>query len=349
MLNDSVYSDISARCGGSAHIGVAGSDAQRVELLNAALPQWVTENNYVVFLHGCDGADGVIDYGDGYGGGLPCVAAEEDEEPASLVRRLLFAFPALRIDVCVPAWVRSLPADNSAVAELISRVRSCAEGAESLAQCSNALEGMLADSANWCGDVDIELFPAEGRASVTAKIKDGAFFGMLSETAGEEITDESSLMAFAVSAAQARKNYDRVKDALECARVNGYGIVSPAEDDLSYEQPQVVRQGSSVGIKLRASAPTYHVIRVDVSGEVSPIMGDSSQSESLVKSMMSGFETDPEQTWNTDVFGRSLRCMVQEGLAAKVSTISEDTRAKLRKAITRMANEGKGGVICIIL
>ena len=156
-------------------------------------------------------------------------------------------------------------------------------------------------------------------------------------------------MKYVRSASEAKKGYAKVRDALECARVNGYGIVSPAEEDLSYEQPSVVKQGSSVGIKLRASAPTYHVIRVDVSGEVCPIMGEASQSESLVKSMMSGFETNPEETWNTDVFGKSLKAMVQEGLGAKVGAIQEDTRAKLRKAMTRMVNEGKGGVICIIL
>ena len=156
-------------------------------------------------------------------------------------------------------------------------------------------------------------------------------------------------MRYVRSAAEAQRGYFKVRDALECARVNGYGIVSPAGEDLSYEQPRVVRQGSSVGIKLRASAPTYHVIRVDVSGEVCPIMGEASQSESLVKSMMAGFESDPESTWNTDVFGRSLRTMVQEGLGAKVGALGEDTRGKLRKAVTRMVNEGKGGVICIIL
>ena len=349
MLNDSVYSDISARCGGSAHIGVAGADAQRAASLNAALPQWVTENNYVVFVHGDEGADGVIDYGDGYCGGLPCVAAEEGEEPASLVRRLLFAFPALRIDVCVPAWVRSLPADNSAVAELISRVRSCAEGAESLAQCSNALEGMLADSANWCDDVDIELFPAEGRASVTAKIKDGAFFGMLSETAGEEITDESSLMAFAVSAAQARKNYDRVKDALECARVNGYGIVPPSFEELSLEKPSVVRQGGNLGVKLRATAPSYHIVKVEVCSEVNPVMGAASQTQSMVDDMISGFERDGDGMWDTDLFGKSLRSMVRDGLSGRAVSLRDDTRSKLRRALTRMVNEGKGGVICILL
>ena len=173
--------------------------------------------------------------------------------------------------------------------------------------------------------------------------------GPLSELAGDKIEGEFSLMRYVRSAAEAKKCYSKVRDALDCARVNGYGIVSPSAEDLSYEQPQVVRQGGSVGIKLKASAPAYHIIRVDVSGEVSPIMGEASQSENIVKNMMNQFATDAEEAWNTDVFGKSLRAMVQEGLSSKVSSLQEETRVKLRKAVTRMANEGKGGIICIIL
>ena len=156
-------------------------------------------------------------------------------------------------------------------------------------------------------------------------------------------------MSFVVSAAEARKNYGKVKDALECARVTGYGIVQPSDDDLSLEKPSVVRQGSNVGVKLKASAPSYHIIKIDVNGEVSPIMGGAAQSEGMVNDIMNGFENDPQSMWNTNLFGKSLRAMVQEGLAGKVNCMHDDTRAKMRKAITRMVNEGKGGVICILL
>ena len=172
---------------------------------------------------------------------------------------------------------------------------------------------------------------------------------MLSEIAGDEIKDEFTLMRYVSLTSEAKRGFDKVKDALECARVNGYGIVKPDDDDMSLEAPKLVRQGGSVGIKLRATAPSYHIVKIDVTGEVSPIMGNAAQSESIVQGMMSGFEKNPDDMWDTNVFGKSLRGMVKEGLAGKVGGMRDDTKTKMRRAITRIVNEGKGGVICIIL
>lgn len=156
-------------------------------------------------------------------------------------------------------------------------------------------------------------------------------------------------MRYVHGSSEAKRGYDKIKDALECARVNGYGIVQPDDGDMSLEAPKVVRQGGSVGIKLRATAPSYHIVKIDVTGEVSPIMGSAGQSESIVQGMMNGFENNPDDMWDTNVFGKSLRGMVKEGLATKVIAMHDDTKSKMRRAITRIVNEGKGGVICIIL
>ena len=282
--------------------------------------------------------------------GCACIAPGEwtDERLGALVAALAGEFALSAVNVDIPEWMRFLPAENSAVAELVSHTAEVCKNVKKIKDAS-ALSLITEKTKYWSAEVTLEVNYAAAEAKVICRERDGIFFEMLSEIAGDKIDGEYTLMKYVRSASEAKKGYAKVRDALECARVNGYGIVSPAEEDLSYEQPSVVKQGSSVGIKLRASAPTYHVIRVDVSGEVCPIMGEASQSESLVKSMMSGFETNPEETWNTDVFGKSLKAMVQEGLGAKVGAIQEDTRAKLRKAMTRMVNEGKGGVICIIL
>lgn len=357
MNGQNVYMDIAARCGGSAKIGVAGEEGAAAKF-NAALAEATGgEGCHVTFCDGLDGCAAAIAVGEVNAAaverrGLPFVVAEEGEvAPSSLerlMRSLILAFPLSSVDVIIPSWVRSLPADNSAVSELMARVRACAARVNTMADCS-VFDDMMADSVNWQEEVECDVFPDSGRVVVRAKIKDGAFFNMLSETAGEPISDESSLMSFVVSAAEARKNYGKVKDALECARVTGYGIVQPSDDDLSLEKPSVVRQGSNVGVKLKASAPSYHIIKIDVNGEVSPIMGGAAQSEGMVNDIMNGFENDPQSMWNTNLFGKSLRAMVQEGLAGKVNCMQDDTRAKMRKAITRMVNEGKGGVICILL
>jgi stage IV sporulation protein A len=260
----------------------------------------------------------------------------------------LFQFPVVSLDINIPEWVRVMPQDSSAVAELIERVRTAAQKITTMRDCEE-LDEMLSGSKYWKDGVDVKLSPSSGAAEAEAYIKDGILYEMLSEISGENIADECSLMSFVASSSQAKRGYDKIKDALECARVTGYGIVEPDDGDMSLDAPKVVRQGSNVGIKLRATAPSYHIVKVDVSGEVSPIMGSAAASEDMVNGIMSGFESDPDGMWDTNLFGKSLRGMVKEGLAGKVNCMQEDTRNKMRRAITRMVNEGKGGVICILL
>lgn len=266
----------------------------------------------------------------------------------NILRAALFEFPVVSFDVKIPEWVRVLPAESSAVSELLSRVRTTAEKINRMKDCST-FDSMLTDCAYWKSEVVVSMSLDTGKATVEAEIKDGVFFSLLSEMAGEVIGDERSLMSFVTGAAQAKRSYGKVKDALECAKVTGYGIVQPDDGDMNMEKPQVVRQGGNVAIKLRATAPSYHIVKVDVCGEVSPIMGAAAQSEDMVNGIMSGFEADPEGMWDTALFGKSLRGMVKEGLAGKVNCMQEDVRNKMRRAITRIINEGKGGVICILL
>jgi stage IV sporulation protein A len=208
---------------------------------------------------------------------------------------------------------------------------------------------VFADSKYWKGDLQVTIYPSTGRVVAQSYIKDGILFDMLSEICGEEIGDECALMQFAADAATAKRNYGKVKDAFECASVTGYGIVAPCDDDMSLEKPQVVKQGGNIGIRLKATAPSYHIVKVDISGEVSPIMGAATTSEEMVNGIMNGFENDPEGMWDSNLFGKSLRGMVKDGLYEKVNCMHEDTRVKMRRAITRIINESKGNVICILL
>lgn len=266
----------------------------------------------------------------------------------NILKAVLFEFPVLSFDLDIPDWMRFLPPDSSAICELLDRIKQTAQSVVRMRDCS-AFDNMLADCKYWKGDSSIDLSLSDGRAHVTAYVKDGIFFDMLSEIAGDAISDEYSLMRYVRGTSEAKRNYDKIKDAFECAKVNGYGIVQPDDTDMSLEEPKMIRQGGSVGIKLRATAPSYHIVKIDVTGEVSPIMGSAAQSEGIVQGMMSGFESNPDDMWDTNVFGKSLRGMVKEGLAGKVGGMHDDTKAKMRRAITRIVNEGKGGVICIIL
>lgn len=270
------------------------------------------------------------------------------EELTALLREVLFEFPVTGIDVKIPDWIRVMPADSSAIAELLSVVRNTCENVNVMRECS-LFDEAFKESKYWKQDVTVSLSLATGNATIEVSLKDGVLFDMLSEISGEDISGETALMQYVTAASAAKKSFDKVKDAFESAKLTGYGIVCPTDEDLSLEKPKMVKQGGNLGIKLRATAPSYHVVRVDVHGEVSPIMGNASQSEEMVKGIMNGFESDPQSTWNTALFGKSLRSMVKEGLDGKVSAMQEDTRAKMRRTITRIVNEGKGGVICILL
>ena len=278
---------------------------------------------------------------------INCETATADQLSAVL-REVLFQFPVTGVDVKIPEWIRFMPADSSAIGELLDCVRSVSAKVGIMRDCS-LFDTAFSGCKFWRGDVGVSLSLATGKATVEVPLQDGVLFQMLSEISGETIDGEGALMRFVASASEAKRNYDKVKDAFERAKLTGYGIVCPDDGDLSLDKPKVVKQGSNVGIRLKATAPSYHVVKVDVSGEVSPIMGLASQSEDMVKGIMNGFETDPQTTWNTALFGKSLRNMVKEGLDGKVNAMQDDTKGKMRRTITRIVNEGKGGVICILL
>lgn len=280
---------------------------------------------------------------------IPVMHENVDEEGLERVcKALLFEFPLINFDVNFSDWMRFLPADSKAIDEILTRVKGKAAEIKKMADVEK-LDDMLKDCSFWNENLSVELNLKSEKATVTAYEREGILFEMLSDMAGEEIDGEYALMRYVRATAEAKTSYDKIKDAFECAKINGYGIVQPQDSDMSLEEPKLVRSGGNVGIKLKATAPSYHIVKIDVSGEVSPIMGNASQSEGLVQGMMSGFEKDPEGMWDTNVFGKSLKSMVREGLWGKVSGMHDDTKGKMRKAITRIVNEGKGGVICILL
>ena len=147
----------------------------------------------------------------------------------------------------------------------------------------------------------------------------------------------------------AKREYDRVAGALASVRSTGYGMVSPLMSELSLEKPEIVRQGNRFGVKLKASAPSLHLIRVDIQTEVSPIVGTEKQSEELVEHLLREFENEPDKIWETNIFGKSLNELVREGLSGKLTMMPEDVRQKMQEALQKIINEGNGGMICILL
>ncbi len=270
------------------------------------------------------------------------------EQLNSLMESVLFEFPLTEVRVNAPAWVTSLDEEHwlggavmeavSEAAGMMSRVRDH----EKLKEALNAVEYI--ENA-----VPADIRLNEGRIEYRIEMKDGLFYKILGETCGAEIENEEHLFRLMGELVAAKQEYDRVAEALESVRTTGYGLVAPAMNELTLEQPELVKQGSRFGVKLKASAPSLHMIRVDIQTEVSPIVGTEKQSEELVKYLLSGFESDSSGIWETEIFGKSLNDLVREGLSTKLMRMPDDVRQNIQTALSKIINEGSGGMICILL
>jgi len=188
-----------------------------------------------------------------------------------------------------------------------------------------------------------------GTAYVEINEQDGLFYRILSEMTGLEIDGEHRLISLMTELARIKKEYDKVQYALHEVKLKGYGIVSPQIEEMSLEEPEIIKQGSRFGVKLRASAPSIHMIRADIETEIAPLVGTEKQSEELVSYLLKEFENEPEKLWQSNIFGKSLHELVSEGLQNKLYRMPEDAQLKLQETLQKIINEGSGGLICIIL
>jgi len=284
--------------------------------------------------------------------GVPVIALNVQDmditQLNSVMESVLFEFPLTEIRINAPAWVTSLDGEHWLGGAVLDAVRNAADGMrrvkdhEKLRAALTAVE--YVDSAS-TGEIRL----SEGAIDYRLEMKDGLFYRILGETCGAEIESEEHLFSLMGELVAAKKEYDRVAEALEGVRTTGYGLVAPVMSELTLEQPELVKQGSRFGVKLKASAPSLHMIRVDIQTEVSPIVGTEKQSEELVKYLLSGFESDSSGIWDTEIFGKSLNDLVREGLSTKLMRMPDDVRQNIQTALSKIINEGSGGMLCILL
>ena len=271
-----------------------------------------------------------------------------EEDVLHILENLLMEFPLSDVNVNVNKWVRALPRDNEIIASLCSGVLSCCENMTKMSDWEKVVkafeESPFFENAS-ADNIDL----GSGRITYSVKVKEGLFYRALSDTCGDDISDDFALMSYVKELAGAKREYDKIKNALESVRQTGYGVVTPSIDEMKLEQPEIVRQGSRYGVKLKASAPSLHIMEVDVSAEVSPIMGTEQQSEETVKKMIESFEGDELGIWKTEMFGKTMNVLVNDGINDKLANMPPEAQRKMRKTLSRIINEGKGGVICILL
>lgn len=270
------------------------------------------------------------------------------EDINTLMEKVLFEFPLKQITFNVPLWVQALSEDHWLPSELVSALVEKSVDINKVRDYKNLLN--IYDENEHVTNVTVNSVQlGTGQVEIDVALQPELFYKVLGDECGYEIKNDFHLTSIIKELVAAKTEYDKVADAIKSVKETGYGVVSPLLSELTLEEPEIVRQGNRFGVKLKASAPSLHMIRVDIKTEVNPIVGTEQQSEELVKYLLSEFESDPSQIWATDIFGKSLHELVNEGLANKLTRMPDDAREKVQETLQRIINEGNGGLICILL
>ena len=272
----------------------------------------------------------------------------EQEDILEILQQLLYAFPVEQLNFYLPGWVGALPEDHPIKQALYPQLLSMAQRTEHLRD-ARAVFAELPDNVSFSGMDITGLSPGTGIVEIRLTFPEAMFYQVLSQETGVEIRDDAELMEHLRQLGEIKREYDRVSGALEQVRATGYGIVMPTTEEMHLEVPEILRKNGSYGVKLKASAPSIHMLRADITTVLTPMVGDEKQSEDLVNYLLSEYEGNTEKLWESNIFGKSLFELVSEGLNSKLSRMPDEARTKLRQTISRIINEGSGGLICIIL
>ncbi|MBQ3047507.1 MAG: stage IV sporulation protein A [Clostridia bacterium] len=265
-----------------------------------------------------------------------------------IFKNILQEFPIYSLRVKMPQWLQALPFDDDIIQEILQESKKIIEKASKIGEI-NQTTSIFANSSNFEEILISDINMGDGTVYLDIKPKGNLFYKVLSKQCGQEITSDFQLVGYLKQLSYAKTEFDKIKDALYQVEQTGYGVVSPKMEEMHLEEPELVKQGSRYGVRLKASAPSLHIMKVDVQTEISPIVGSEQQGEDLVKSLLKEFENDPQGIWQTNMFGRSLHSLVNEGLNKKIVAMPIEAQKKMRKTLTRIVNEGKGGIICILL
>ncbi|CAG7641279.1 stage IV sporulation protein A [Paenibacillus allorhizosphaerae] len=276
------------------------------------------------------------------------VANMQEEDMMSVLREVLYEFPVHEVNVNLPSWVMVLEENHWLRSNFESSVRETVQDIRRLRDVdrvvNNFEEYEFVDKAALAG-----MNMGQGIAEIDLYAPDELYDRILMEVVGVEIRGKDHLLQLMQEFTHAKREYDHFAEALEMVKTTGYGIAPPSLAEMALDEPELIRQGSRFGVRLKATAPSIHMIRVDVESEFSPIIGTEKQSEELVRYLMQDFEENPLKIWESDIFGRSLHSIVREGIQGKLAMMPDNARYKLQETLGRIINEGSGGLIAIIL
>ena len=285
-----------------------------------------------------------------YGVKVLCLNVLElnEEGTSAILENLLLEFPLRSFDIKLPKWMQVLPPSSEIISNVISSVKNVCQVAEKMKD-STLIEDALLTVDGITGFEKRMLNLGEGKAEYVIKCENGLFYKLLSDLCGESVEDEFKLISYVKDLNVAKQNYKKLKDALLQVKNNGYGIVIPEEADMKLCKPEVVRQGGRYGVKIKADTSCMHLLNINLDAEVSPISGTKKQCSDFASFLLEEYERSPENVWKTNVFGKPLSTLINEEIVNKINCMKEQTKLKMRKTVTRIVNEGRGGVICILL
>lgn len=265
-----------------------------------------------------------------------------------IMEQVLLSFPVTEIGINLPEWTDALPDTHPIKNTLFKNCFDATESVRTLNDLYSAI-GIMAqcEHIEYAKISNIDL--GTGKAIIDVALPKELYYSIIKEISGFDVSTESKLLSLLSDLSDMKMQYDKVQIALREVENKGYGIVTPTIDEMSLEEPEIVRQGSRFGVKLKASAPSIHMIKADIKTEVCPIVGTEKQSEELVRYLLSEFEENPKEIWQSNIFGKSLHELVNEGLNNKLNRMPDEAQVKLQETLQKIINEGSGGLICIIL
>ena len=276
-----------------------------------------------------------------------CLELEEGEI-RTILSKILFEFPVKEIKVDMPHWVSSLEKEHWLRASLYTTIQQAAGKITRIREIESVVkEVTTCEYVAFAKTSTVDL--GTGHARITVGLQANLFYKVLGEKTGLDIEDEGALLDCMMRFAEMKKKYDKIKDAYDEVQNTGYGIVMPGIEELSLEEPEIIKQGGKYGIRLKAAAPSIHMMKTRITTEVTPIVGSEQQSQELVMYLLKEFQENPGKIWESNIFGKSLHELVNEGLHNKLYRMPVDARDKVRETIERIINEGCNGLICIIL
>ncbi len=307
-------------------------------ILNSAAPQEAAAQNLAAEL------------ADAYG--VPCISCSclnlSENDIHAIMQELLYQFPLAELRFWLPPWVEALPADNELKTELYEAILAAAEGLSTMRDARQVLERLRAQEKISEARLT-ELEAGRGIASAVLELDRALYYQTISEQSGFEIRDDGDLMELLRSMKGVKAEYESIHEALEQARETGYGLVMPTPEQMLLHEPQIVSRGGRYSVKLKAGAPALHIIRTDVETEVSPAVGGEKASEEILGFLLQGFDGDVRKIWDSNIFGKSLYDIAEEGVSAKLRKMPANVRNRLRNTMQRVVNDGAYGLICIIL